>query len=85
VQVSDQRTDAIGRLLFRLADLVELCCDVLDLTLVEELARHVHLDRESEEHLREIVMEVPGDLDPLVGTLLRHRVGESAQNMLSLL
>jgi hypothetical protein len=85
VQVSDQRADAIRRLLLRCADLVELRAHVVDLSLLEELARDVHLDREPEEDLREIVVKVAGDLEAFVGTLLRHRVGECPEDLLAFL
>ena len=56
-----------------------------DLVLVEQLARHVDLDREPEQHLRQIVVQVAGDLQPLVGALLRHRVRQGLQHLLAFL
>ena len=85
MQISDQGADAVRRLLLRLADLVELHADVFGLALLEELARDVDLDRQPEEHLREIVMEVAGDLEALIGAFFRHRVREGTQNLLALL
>ncbi|HET9249155.1 MAG TPA: hypothetical protein VFP13_04340, partial [Actinomycetota bacterium] len=67
VQVSDQCSDPVGGLLLRLADLVELSRDVFDLALLEELPGHVDLDREAEQDLREIVVEIAGDLQSFVG------------------
>ena len=85
VQVSDQRTDAVGGLLLGLADLLELIANRRDVVLLEELARHVDLDREPEEHLRQVVVEVPGDLQPFVCTLLRHRVRQRLEHLLAIL
>ena len=85
MQISDQGADAVRRLLLRLADLVELHADVFGLALLEELARDVDLDRQPEEHLREIVVEVAGDLETLIGAFFRHRVREGTQNLLALL
>jgi hypothetical protein len=85
VQISDQGTDAVRRLLLRLTDLVELRADVVGLALLEELARNVDLDRQPEEHLREVIMEIAGDLESLVGAFLRHRVRKRTQNLFALL
>jgi hypothetical protein len=85
VEVSDQRPDPIRRLLLRLADLVELRAHVVGLSLLEQLAGHVDLDRQAKEHLREIVMEVARDLKSFIGALLRHRVRESTKDLFALL
>ena len=85
MQVADQRADAIGRVLLGFADLLELLARLHEVALVEQLARDVHLDREPEEHLGEVVVEVRRDLLPLVGTFLRHRVRERAQDLLAIL
>ena len=85
MQVSDQRSDAIGRLLLRLADLVELPRNVLDPALLEELPGNVDLDREAEQDLCEVVMEIARDLESFVGAFLRHRVRECAKDLLSVL
>ena len=44
VQVTDQRADAIGGLLLRIADLLELRVELGEILLVEELARDVDLE-----------------------------------------
>ena len=85
MQISDQGADAVRRLLLRLADLVELHADVFGLALLEKLARDVDLDRQPEEHLREIVVEVAGDLETFIGAFFRHRVREGTQHLLALL
>jgi hypothetical protein len=84
VQVSDQRSDPVRGLLFGFTDLVELFRDVLELTLLEELPRDVDLDRKAEEHLRQIVVEVPSDLQALVGSFFCHGVRERTKDMLTL-
>jgi hypothetical protein len=66
MQVSDQGSDAIGRLLLRFADLLQLRADVRDLPLLEELPGNVDLYRQSEQHLGKVVMEVAGDLETFV-------------------
>ena len=74
MQIPDERADPIGCLLLRVTDLVELSGDVFCLSLLEELPGDVDLDREPEEHLREIIVEVPRDLESFVCPFLRHRV-----------
>jgi hypothetical protein len=74
MQISDERTDPVRRLLLRVTDLVELHSHVVRLTLLQQLAGNVDLNGESEQHLGEVVMEVPGDLESLVGPFLGHRV-----------
>lgn len=74
MQVPDERPDPVGRLLLRVADLVELCGDVLRLALLKELASHIDLDRKPEQHLREVVVEIPSDLESFVCSFLGHRV-----------
>src|SRR5207249_2839858 len=51
----------------------------------ELLLCHVHLETEPKEHLRQIVVEVAGDLHPLVLALLRHAVGQGAHDALAIL
>ena len=85
MQIPDQRPDAIGGLLLGLPDLVELIADRRDVVLLEELPRDVDLDREPEQDLGEVVVQVPGDLEALVGPLLRHRVREGLEHLLPLL
>ncbi len=48
-------------------------------------ARDVHLDREAEQELREVVVEERRDLHALVLTLLGHAVRKGTQNMLAIL
>ena len=74
MEVADQRTDAVGGLLLGVLDLLELRPEFLEVLLVEHLASDVHLEGQSEQNLREVVVEIAGDLEPLVGPLLRHRV-----------
>ena len=45
VQVADQRTDPIRRLLLGFADLVELHADVIDIALVQQFSGDIHLQR----------------------------------------
>ena len=85
VQVPDQGADAIGRLLLRVADLLELRVELGEVLLVEQLARDVDLEREAEQDLREVVVEVAGDLKPFVGTLLGHRVRKLAKDLFTFL
>ncbi len=85
VQVADERPDAIRGLLLGLPDLVELFRDLAQLALVHELARHVDLDRQPEQHLGQVVMEVAGDLESFVSALLRHPVRQRLENLLALL
>ncbi len=49
------------------------------------LLRHVHLDREAEQELGEVVVQVAGDLEPLVLALLGHPVRERAEDLLAIL
>ena len=76
MQISDKGTDPVGRLLLRMTDLVELRSHIFRLTLLQQLACDIHLDGEAEQHLSEIVVEVPGDLEPFVGPFLGHGVRE---------
>jgi hypothetical protein len=85
MQISDERSDAIRRLLLRVTDLVELRGDVLRLSFLEKLPGHVDLDRKSEEHLREVVVEVPRDLESFVCPLLGQRIRERPKNLLAIL
>jgi hypothetical protein len=62
VQVADQGADPVGRLLFGLSDLLELLADLGDVALLKELAGDIDLDREAEQDLRQVVVEVSGDL-----------------------
>ena len=66
-------------------DLIELQLEILEVLLVEHLARDVDLERKSEEDLGQVVVEVAGDREPLVRPLLRHLVGQLAQDLLTLL
>jgi hypothetical protein len=45
VQVADQRTDPIRRLLLRFADLVELHADVIDIAFIQQFSGDIHLQR----------------------------------------
>jgi len=74
VQFADDRPDAVGGLLLGLLDLLELISEIIELLFVEHLACDVYLEREPEQDLREVVMEIAGDREALVGPLLRHRV-----------
>ena len=80
-----ERADPVRRLLLRLADLVELHAHIFGLTLLEELPRDIDLDGEAEQHLREIIVEVPGDLESFVRPFLRHRVRERTEDLLAVL
>jgi len=83
MQVSDECTDPIRRLLLRLADLVELHADVVRLPLLEQLPRDINLDGQPEQHLGEIVMEVSSDLESFIGPLLGHGVRERTKDLLT--
>src|SRR5439155_720344 len=85
VQISDQRADAIGGVLLGLADLVELVADLRQVALLEKLPRDVDLNRKAEQHLRQVVVEVAGDLESLVGALFRDRVRQLVKHLLALL
>jgi len=85
MQISDERTDPIRGLLFGLTDLVELEAHVFRLTLLQELARDIDLDREPEQHLCQVIMEVPGDLEAFVRPFLGHRVRKRTKNLLAIL
>jgi hypothetical protein len=62
VQVTDQRADPIGRLVLRLLDLGGRLLSVVDPPSIEVLTCHVHLDRESEQQLSQIVVQERSDL-----------------------
>jgi hypothetical protein len=85
MQISDERTDPVRCLLLRMADLVELRSNVFGLTLLQQLARNIDLDRESEQHLGEVVMQVPGDLKSFVRSFLGHRVRERTKDLFAVL
>src|SRR5688500_15116215 len=85
MQVPDERADPVRRLLLRLTDLVELEAHVVHLTLRQELACDIDLDRETEQHLSEVVVKVPGDLESFVGPFLGHRVRQRTKNLLAIL
>jgi len=84
VQVPDQRTDPIRRLLLRLTDLVQLLTHVIDIAPVQELSSDIDLEGKAEQDLGEVVMEIPGDLQSLVCPLLGHGVRELAEDLLTL-
>ena len=71
---TDQRADAVGGFLFGVLDLLELRLELLEIVFVEHLACDVDLEGESEQNLCKVVVEVTGDLEPLVRVQLRHRV-----------
>jgi len=83
VQISDECPDAVRRLLLRMTDLVELRSDVFRLPLLQELTRDINLDGESEQHLREVIVKVSGDLQSLVGSFLGHGIRERSKDLLA--
>src|SRR5688572_4840163 len=85
MQVADQRTDAIGRSVLRVLDLGEELPHIPEPSRLEMSPRHVDLDGESEEELRQVVVEVRGDLHALVLAFLCHTIRECAQHMLAIL
>jgi hypothetical protein len=56
VQVSNERADAVGCAVLGVFDFRELLLDLVDLAARSVTPSHVHLDRESEKELREIVV-----------------------------
>jgi hypothetical protein len=74
VQVSDERADGVGRLLFGRADAVQIFEHGIRLALEQALLGHFDLQREAEEHLGEVVVEICRDLHPFVLPLFRHPV-----------
>jgi methylmalonyl-CoA mutase cobalamin-binding subunit len=56
MQVSNERADAVRRAVLGVLDLAELFLDLVDLAARNVAPRHVHLDRESEQELGEIVV-----------------------------
>jgi hypothetical protein len=76
MQVADQRSDAIRRLLLGVLDLGKLPVELGKIPFVEKLLGDVNLQGETEQDLGEVVVEVARDLETFVRPLLRHRVGE---------
>ena len=85
VQVSDQGADTFGGAVLGLLDLEEQLLGVIDLAGFEVAARDVHLDREPEQELREVVMEERRDLHAFVLALFGHPVRKGTQNMFAIL
>src|SRR5207344_2733835 len=85
VQVSDQGTDTFGGAALGLLDLEQEFFRVIQLPGFEMTARDVHLYREAEQELREVVVEERRDLHALVLTLLRHAVRQCAENVFAIL
>jgi len=85
VQVSDQCADTFGGAVFGLFDLEQEFFRVINLPGFEMTTRHVHLDREAEQELREVVMKKRRDLHAFVLPFLGHPVGERTENMLAIL
>ena len=81
MQVPDERADPVRRLLLRIADLLELLLQIHVVALVQKLARDIDLQAQPEEDLREVVVQIAGDLEPLVGTLLSHRVRQVPKDL----
>jgi len=74
VQLSGQGAHALRGPVLRLLDLHQELLGLADLARVEMPPRYVDLDRESEQELREIVVQERRDLHPLVPTFLGHAV-----------
>src|SRR5262245_39396373 len=85
MQVSDQGADAIRRPVLGLLDLEEQLLGLIDLAGVEMSPRDVHLDRQPEQELCEIVVEELRDLETLVSPFLRHAVRKRSQHLFSVL
>ena len=84
MQVSDQRPDPIGRVLLRLR-IFSSCIPRPPSDPSPAACGDVDLDREAEQHLREVVVEVPRDLLSFVGPFLGHRVRERTKDLLAIL
>jgi len=85
MQVPDEGTDHVGGLLLGLEDTVQVPGDRIDLSQLEPFLGHLDLKGEAEELLGEIVVEVAGDLHPLVLSLLCHPVRKRPQNLFAVL
>ncbi|HEX6331437.1 MAG TPA: hypothetical protein VF129_09165, partial [Actinomycetota bacterium] len=85
VQVPDQCADPIRGSVLRLLDVTEESLRFLQFAGIEMAARHVDLDREPEQKLREIVVQESGDLQAFVLPLLGHPIRERAEDLLTVL
>ncbi|HET8527074.1 MAG TPA: hypothetical protein VFM81_10635, partial [Actinomycetota bacterium] len=85
VQVSDQGANAIRGSVLRLLDLEQKLLGLIDLAGPEMPPRHIDLDREAEQELREIVVQELGDLHALVLAFLRHAVRQGSEHLFAVL
>src|SRR5205823_11705110 len=66
-------------------DPIEVLERGIDVATPQALLRHLRLERESKQLLREIVVEVAGDLHPFVLPLLSHAVRQRSEDPLPIL
>jgi len=85
MEVPDQGADPLRRPILRVLDLGEELLRVGEVARVEMALGDVHLDRQTEQQLSEIVVQERGDLLPFVLPLLGHPVGQGSQHLLAVL
>src|SRR3954468_20004730 len=85
MEFAHEPSDAIGGSVLRLLDLRERLLGLGELPGREVSACDVHLDRQPEQELREIVVEECGDLLAFVLPLLGHPVRERPEHLLAIL